>query len=273
MKSNSIDLDRLQTCLNGCVVGGQIIHKPVVDSTNNIAKRLAKRGAHEGTMVLADEQTKGRGRLGRMWSSPKGAGLWFSTILRPNVKSQLTGALSLLPAVAIAEAVEKLFSVKSELKWPNDVMLNHKKFAGILAESKSIGNKIDFVILGVGVNLAQDRHDFSPQLQETATSIFIETGIKPSRLDMLTEILLRMDAIYRIVCRKGTQKLLELWKHYAMGLGKSVVIMEGDERFSGTLEDVTEDGSAILRLDNGRVKKFSTGDCTIIKRKSYATNG
>lgn len=267
-----IDLDNLYTRLKGCVFGQKIVYKPVLDSTNDFAKHVAQDGAIEGTVVIADEQTRGRGRLGRVWHSPRGTGLWFSTILRPNLNPQMVSALSLLPAVAIAQTIEKLFSIRPELKWPNDVMLSHKKVAGILAEAKSSREILDFLVLGVGINLWQNRHDFPPILCDKATSLFIETGIQISRLDVLAEILDRMDTIYATIQRQGMYLLIEEWRQYAAGFGEKVVIKEGEERFSGVLQDIALDGSAILHLDDGQVKRLSSGECTVLREEYYAAD-
>lgn len=267
------DIVKMRDMFTESVMGKKIIYRSVVDSTNKLAKILAEQGAMEGTVVLADEQTKGRGRFGRIWHSPNNFGLWFSIVLRPELEPQNLGILSLLPSVAIAQAVKDIYSKEVGLKWPNDVLLNHKKIAGVLSETKCCGEKVNFLILGVGVNLMQNKDDFPQDIRNKATSMFIETGLKPHRIDILASILSNMNELYVGTERGGMPYLIEKWRRYAVGLGEQVIMQKGDDDIvTGKFENISIDGSAIIRLDDGKIQTLFSGECTIIGDKHYASN-
>ncbi|MBI4000082.1 MAG: biotin--[acetyl-CoA-carboxylase] ligase [Candidatus Omnitrophica bacterium] len=176
----------------------RILHYATLDSTNHLALEFARQGAQEGTVVLAEYQTKGRGRFKRRWVSPRGSGLLFSIILRPTIKTSSTSLLTHIAAQAVAEALTKSFGLPAKLKRPNDVLIAGKKIAGILSESSSYGQRLEYVIIGIGVNVNTQRK----RLLKTATSIYLETKTKVSKDKVLGDILAAFRLKYTSLLKK-----------------------------------------------------------------------
>src|SRR6185436_7212359 len=176
-------------------LGSTILRFDRVASTNDAAKEMAASGAPEGTCVLAGEQTAGRGRLGRSWSSPSGEGLYLSVIVRPAIRAAQSTVLTLASAVAVGETLELDFQVPADIKWPNDVMASGRKICGILVESAIEGDLLQYAVLGIGVNVSQK--SFPPDLSQPATSIFLELGHETALEEVLRRLLARTDSWYR----------------------------------------------------------------------------
>lgn len=233
-------------------------------STNEVAFRLAESEAPEGTLVVAEKQTAGKGRLGRKWFSPPHSGIWMSLILRPEITPAQAPALSILASLAIALSIEKLTRLPVFLKWPNDTIINHKKVAGVLTELSTTQNRVNFVIVGIGVNINQTQQDFPASLMGKATSLRIQTKNKVSRVSFLKTLLEELEKIYNGFKDKGLLPYSQLIRDYSILLGKSVKVKSGDLVLKGKALDIDENGSLVLDTRSGK-KIISAGDVTIIE--------
>ncbi len=258
-----IDADKLQEGLNTKNFGKKIVFLHEATSTNDFAKELANYGADEGTVVLAENQSAGKGRLGRVWLSPRG-GLYFSIILKPKIKISDAVKLVFVASLAVAESIRNLYGLKVETKWPNDVLVDGKKVCGILAETSSIGERLKFVVLGVGVNVNLNvEKAFPKELQESATSLQDMLGRKVEIEKLFKKLLERLERLYTLFLKNGFTQILEKWKKFASFLGCQVEVSSDSQKWSGTALDVEEDGSLSLKLENGTVKRFLSGDITL----------
>jgi len=234
-----------------------------IDSTNTAAYNLALKGAEQGTAVIADSQEKGKGRLGRRWESPEGVNIYTSIILRPDIPPAKAPQLVLMAAVATAETIYRYSAKEPTIKWPNDILLNSKKVSGILTEMDSEADKINFVILGIGVNLNMTK-DMLPQgLRHAATSLKEETGRDVSRIDFLSKLFLNIERWYETFLNSGFAPVSEAWKGYFDMAGKAVSVIEMDRETEGTAMTIDEDGYLLVRKKSGETAKFLSGDVVV----------
>lgn len=247
-------------------VGQRIHHFIEVTSTNDVAKELAIKGAREGTVIIAETQSRGRGRLGREWVSPKG-GIWFSTILRPKVDPQDTFELTFMAAVAVAKTIKSMFKLNTEIKWPNDVLINGKKVCGILTEMSTRGNIVDFVALGVGLNANVDANTFPEHLRSSLTSLKEELKQEVERERFLRALLEELEHYYKMFTLKDFSLILKEWKSLASLLGTYVEVVGFDEKIEGWAMDVDQSGALMIKLKDGTVRRVVSGDVTIQKRQ------
>jgi BirA family biotin operon repressor/biotin-[acetyl-CoA-carboxylase] ligase len=238
-------------------VGQKVIAYPSLTSTNDIAKLEAKKGAREGTVVVAEEQTAGRGRLKRAWLSPKGS-IALSIILHPT-PAQLP-SLIMVTSLAVVHCIEKVSGLKPQIKWPNDVLVNGKKVCGILIESDVRGNAVDYAVIGIGLNVNLNTADF-PEIAATATSISQELGEKISRREMIRCLLVEVENLY-LALPEGDSVFRE-WRERLVTLGKEVNINSGKASYKGIAESVASDGSLFLRQPDGNLIKIVAGDVSL----------
>ena len=225
-----------------------------IGSTMDAARELAKKGAGEGTIVLAEAQTHGRGRLGREWLSPKG-GIYFTLILRPKISPANAPRINLMASVAVAVTIRKLFRLDAGLKWPNDVLIEGKKVCGILAEMDAETDVLNFVNLGIGINA----NTSIPRFEKTATSLKHATGKDISRKELLGALLVEIEHRQASLMEAT---LLEEWRKLSVTLDKDVRIVAPGEVIVGRAIDVDSTGALIIRERNGSLKKAVAGDCT-----------
>jgi len=258
-----IDIDRLQEGLRTKRFGRSIIFQKEVGSTNDGAKELAAYGAGEGTVVVAERQTAGRGRLGREWFSPSG-GLWFSIILLPKLRVSEAVPLVFVAGLAVAKTLRELYGLGVGTLWPNDVLVGDRKICGILTEMNSTGEVVNFVVLGIGINANIDVKEALPkQLRDAATSLGEELGQKIRIEELLKALLETLEVENDLFLEKGAPELLSEWKQYAAFLGHNVEISRGEEKFVGIAQDVENDGSLVLKLVNGSFRRFLVGDISL----------
>jgi len=254
----------VQIGLDTQIIGKDMDYYPSVDSTNRAAKALAYHGARNGTIVVAEEQTGGKGRLEREFFSPRVKGIWFSVILRPNFLPKDAPKCTLMAAVAVAEAMRR-FNLKAEIKWPNDIMHGGRKLVGILTEMNCEIGKISYLVIGVGINVNIRRDEFPDALQPIATSLKELNGGKDiPRVQFFRAVLEEFDKLYRQVSAEGFGMVFELWRRYNVTLGQNVrVISAGDgESFSGRAVDLDEDGALVVETAGGRRTVYA-GDVSI----------
>lgn len=248
----------LQSLLAGRLFGREVHFFDSIDSTNAKAFELARDGAPEGTVVVAETQTRGKGRIGRKWESPAGMNLYLSVILRPKVAPQGAQGLTFVAAVAAAEAV-CASGVKPAVKWPNDILTGGRKTAGILLEMDSEPDRVHFVVAGIGVNLNVRRDMFPEYIKDTATSLLEETGSSIDRGLFTARLLSSMERWYGVYLSEGFVPVLEAWKGWFNSAGKPVKVTFFDRTVEGICAGVDSDGALLLERE-GRVERVISGD-------------
>jgi BirA family biotin operon repressor/biotin-[acetyl-CoA-carboxylase] ligase len=244
-------------------LGRSVCYCESVSSTNNIAKELAAQGAAEGTLVVAEEQTGGKGRLGRHWCSAKYKGSFFSFILYPPFAPPEANIVTLISAVALATAINNVTGVAAGIKWPNDLLLNGKKICGILTELSAEMERINYMVVGVGVNVNQEESDFPEEVRAVATSLKIQTGMKTSRVKLVQVFLKEFEKWYDISLKQGFTPVLARWKEMAVSLNCPVRIQMSNSSWEGWAEDIDKDGALLLRLPGGELKRVISGEVSL----------
>jgi BirA family biotin operon repressor/biotin-[acetyl-CoA-carboxylase] ligase len=249
----------IQDGLDTNCFGRVIVQQPEVDSTNKMAKLLAADGATEGTLVIAETQTNGRGRMGRNWASAPGQGLWFSLILRPKINIAALAGITLLAAVSVAKAINQVTGVQTQIKWPNDILYNDRKLVGILAELHGEPDLVNYLVLGIGVNVNQTVDDFSPELTGTAISLKMICERDCSRRLILQAILKEFEVAYDRLAKFGMSEQLDYVKLHSATLGKMVRISQGAGKvLEGQAIALESDGSLLLKgVDNNIIRIYS----------------
>ena len=238
------------------ILGKNIVYEDTVTSTMDVAFQLGMKGAAEGTVVCAESQTRGRGRLGRTWASPKGKGITFSILLRPKLPPLAVAKLTLLCGVAVSDAIKKITGLEVNIKWPNDILIENKKLAGILTELNAEMDRVKFVIVGIGLNV----NTSGSQLPEGATSLKNETKQTFSRVIVFQEILREIEKWYLATHSEGFSSLLQRWKELSVTLGKWVKVTDPSGKYEGEAINIDEDGGLLIRQDSGVVVKKMAGD-------------
>jgi BirA family biotin operon repressor/biotin-[acetyl-CoA-carboxylase] ligase len=247
------------------VIGRDIRVFEQTTSTNDVIEKLARDGVKEGAVVFAESQTKGRGRLGRKWISPERKGLWFSVLLRPDLRPQETTQLTVASATALRRAIQSETGLRPEIKWPNDIVIGGKKVAGILTELSAELDKVRHVILGIGVDVNLGAGEFPPELRKLATSLKIESGKMISRAGLATAILRELDSDYARICGGFFADVADEWQDHCKTIGRQVTIQIGERRIRGRAESLDDDGALLLRTDHGRLERITGGDVTLEK--------
>ncbi len=253
--------------LVGRYIGNVIRFFNEAGSTNDIAFNLALHGAPEGTIVIADLQTKGKGRMKRVWQSPPRCNLYTSIILRPLTDPASTAQIPLMTGVAAAETLSRYCPSDVTLKWPNDVQIRGRKVCGILTEMKAAkGPWVNFVIVGIGININIRKENFDESFREIATSLKEETGKDISRLDFAVEFYDYFEKWYRTWVKMGFEPIREAWLAYSSMVGRQVqVVFQGDIR-KGEVHGIDDSGAMILEDEYGIIKKIMAGDATLIRQ-------
>jgi BirA family biotin operon repressor/biotin-[acetyl-CoA-carboxylase] ligase len=232
-----------------------------VDSTNERALALpASELSEQGTVIIAESQTEGRGRLGRRWVSPAGRNIYLSAVLRPAISPKDATLLTVAAALAGAVALRNRTALGVRIKWPNDLMVNGRKIGGILTELRSGRGRISRAVIGIGVNVNSETTDFPADLRESVTSVRAETGMIFSRTGIITEILNELAGRYKMLVNEGRSPLLAEWKRLSSTIGKEVRVVLGEEIITGTAETIDDEGMLILRVTSGDTRKVSAGD-------------
>lgn len=238
--------------------GCRIVSLPSVDSTNEEAKRQGDAGAPHGSVFVADEQTGGKGRLGRHWMSPPGSGLWFSILLRPDVlPNEITG-ITLLSAVAVCRGIHALTGCEPRIKWPNDVVIGTKKVCGILTELSAEMEHVHYLISGIGINTGDQA--FPPELSARATSLYQEAGKKISRAALLAKILEEFEELY---CRFGVSSFPGEYRSLCVSVGRTVSLSRGGRKLIGTATGIAPDGALLVRTQDGEEISVTSGEVVV----------
>ncbi|MEH7114804.1 biotin--[acetyl-CoA-carboxylase] ligase [Neobacillus niacini] len=255
-----ITADELRLGLTTGFIGKNLHYEETVDSTQKIAHRLAYENAPEGTVIIAEEQVSGRGRMDRKWHSPKYTGIWMSIILRPNIPLPKAPQLTLLAAVAIVQAIEERTGLLPEIKWPNDILLNGKKVTGILTELEAEADRINSIIIGMGINVNQTNEDFPNELKGIATSILIEKGEKVSRADLIKGIFVKLEKLYLLYLAEGFFPIKLLWESYAISIGRNITARTLSHSIIGKALGITDDGVLMIEDEHGKIHHVYSAD-------------
>ncbi len=243
----------------------QIRYYQEVDSTNKVLKEMADKEAPEGTVVVAEGQTAGRGRLGRTWHTPAGKGIWLSVLFRPPLAPGEAPFFTLLTACAVAQAVKnKLPALNAGIKWPNDLLLQGRKFCGILTEMKAEADLLHYLVTGIGVNVNCGEKDFPPELRASATSLCLANNKKSvSRQELARDLLREIDRCYRNFLAGGKDPIFATWKKYNITLGRKVEVKTLQETIRGRALDLAADGALLVEDKRGKTHRFLAGEVTL----------
>lgn len=256
-----LDTAALKKGLHTKKFGQKIFSFETIDSTNNCARALAGCWAEEGTLVLAEQQTEGRGRLGRTWQASPNENLTFSLILRPELPAEALNLLPLYAAVAVAEAVEKVTGIAVECKWPNDLLVQNKKAAGILLEGSLKEDAVEYVVIGIGLNVNQ--MIFPSEIAGRATSLRLSSGREIDRAGLLRAILRSLEAHYLTIMKHGFHVILPLWLSRTRMINKNITVSQDGTTLSGIVTGLSPEGALILKT-NGTEKTLYAGDVSIV---------
>jgi BirA family transcriptional regulator, biotin operon repressor / biotin---[acetyl-CoA-carboxylase] ligase len=261
-----LNQEKLKESLDGKFIGHQLYYYDEIDSTNDEAFRLGLTGAPEGTVLIANSQNAGKGRMQRVWHSPADSNIYTSIILRPQIEPARVPQISILAGVAVAETLNRYCPGTVCLKWPNDILINGKKVCGVLSQAKTTASEVDFIVLGIGINVNISYRQFPKEICELATSLAIETGDEISRRELIIGLYENLAKWYKQLMEEGFGRIKEKWMSLTPMIGKPVQVMFGEEVMSGKAIGLDEDGSLILFANGNEEIKVSAGDATIVKR-------
>lgn len=257
MTEDLLSAELISEGLETLLTGKKVLYYPEVGSTNETARQEAGRGAPEGTVVIAGKQTQGRGRLKRSWMTPEG-NIALSVILYPQMA--FMPSLIMVASLAAARAIESATGMETQIKWPNDVLINGRKVCGILIETDIRPERVNYAVIGIGINVNMKIEELAG-VRTPATSLSHETGGEVSRLKILRALLENMDALYHILLSGGS--VFAEWRDRLVTLGQEVRVTAGDTAFEGIAESVNSDGSLIVRRQDGRLERVVAGDVTL----------
>lgn len=243
-------------------LGKTIIHRESITSTQRLAHELALDGANHGTIVIADEQTKGKGRTDRAWHSEKGKGIWMSIILRPTILPYLAPQLTLLTATVLANVIDSYAKIRPQIKWPNDILIDGKKMAGILTEMQAEQDTVLYVIIGMGININQTKADLPNEISNRATSLQIETEKSWDMLPIIQEIIQTFETKYMHYIDHGFNQVKQTWENYGFRLNERLQIKSGNKLWEGIFLGIAEDGALLAKNENGVIEKVYSGEIT-----------
>ncbi|HJS81848.1 MAG TPA: biotin--[acetyl-CoA-carboxylase] ligase [Nitrososphaera sp.] len=253
----------LKRILKTSYVGSEVVYLPIADSTQSTALTIAnKTDDANGTVVIADRQKSGRGRLKRKWVSPSG-GLWFSVLLQPRIATSSITLLPFVAALAVREGIAKSTVLDARLKWPNDVMISGKKVGGILLDVSAEAEAVNYAVIGIGINANVDMTEIRskiPDAQEI-TSLKSELGHEVSRLELIRRVLESLEYFLALLIRKGAYEVISAWKNHSDMLGRRITILQNDKPIhNGRALDLGDDGSLIVKIDSGKTIAVTSGD-------------
>ena len=265
-ENDKLNIDEMKGMLSGKSFGSKIYYHDQIDSTNTEAKRLLTEHRGEGkklhgTLILAEEQTNGRGRLGRDWSSPHEGGIWMSLALQPELPAQTCPMLTIIAALAVNSAIRQQTGLSSFIKWPNDIIINGKKVCGILTEMAGLSQGTPDIVIGIGINA--NRSEFPEELRDSATSLALEKGDKINRNLLIGEILNRLEEYYqRFLNSRDLSELKGEYEEYLVNRGKQVRVLEREGEYTGTALGINEQG-ALLVESKEEIREIISGEVSV----------
>jgi len=254
--------EELESTIHTKWAGAQVAFFEETDSTNNEIRRLAEQGAPHGTLAVAERQLGGKGRRGRVWTSPAGVGIWMSMLLRPQIDPMAASMLTLVMALSTRRGIEKATGLKSEIKWPNDLVLNKKKICGILTEMSTELMEIQYVIPGTGINVNQ--MEFPDDIKATATSLRIESGKIQKRSEIIAAIMEAFEGYYdTFIETQDMSGLIEEYNANLVNLGNEVCVLDPAGEYRGVSEGINKEGALLVRLSDGTLKEIISGEVSV----------
>ncbi|WP_010234234.1 biotin--[acetyl-CoA-carboxylase] ligase [Clostridium arbusti] len=255
--------------LNTKYIGRSIIHFDSIDSTNNKAKELALLDEKNGTVIISEEQTMGKGRMGRNFISPKGKGIWMSIILKPDINPLNVAMVTQIGAAAINKAFREM-KIETLIKWPNDILLNKKKICGILTEMSAELTKVNFLVMGIGINVNLDEGDFTEEVKEMATSVKIETGKSLSRKEIVSRILNNFEVLYEdFIEREDIEKTISICRENSILIGREIRVIKRENSINAKVLDIDNKGELVVQYEDGKRENLISGEISIRGMKSY----
>lgn len=249
------------------IIGRKIYYFRSIDSTNKYAKDMASEGCLDGTVVVADTQTAGRGRLGRVWSSAEKKGIWMSVVLRPTIPPEEVQLITLGASVAVVSAIYTALGLQAGIKWPNDIILDGKKVCGILIEMSCEMEQVGFIVVGIGINVNHVLEDFPEGIRNTATSLKLQVNGDPkdtiNRSNIIKKILEELERIYENIKSGSSKDIIDKWKKYSVTIGKQVRVTAKGMEYIGTATNITDDGKLVLTLADGSTHEVISGEVSV----------
>ena len=241
---------------------GHMLHTyRTIDSTNTEAKRCSMQGAVHGTVFVADEQTGGKGRLGRKWISPPGTGLWFTLLLRPDCSPAEAANMTLISGLAVCRAIRNLYGLDARIKWPNDIVLGSKKLSGMLLEMSTEENQVDYVLAGIGVNA--NTGSFPEEIAYKATSLQLACGHDIRRAELLAAILNEFEPLLELHRDHQVSRIMQDYRELCVSIGRQVSAQRPDGLLTGTATDITPAGELVIRTPEGKDEVIFTGEVSV----------
>ena len=262
---DKLSVSEIKGAIKTRIIGSEIFIFDEVDSTNDIAMKMGAEGREEGLVVLSEGQLHGRGRLGRTWVSPKGVNLYVSILLRPEISPFYAPVLTMMAAMAAAGSILKTTGLKAKIKWPNDILVDQKKVAGILTEMNAEQEKINYIVIGIGINVNMKKEDFPEDLRMPAASLMECAGRRVDRAKLLCALLESMEEYYEELKSKGIMSIVQKWRRLCGTLNKRIKVSLPGGIITGIAEDVTQEGGLVIRTGNGSTKVIFAGDVTLLE--------
>ncbi|MDA8053403.1 MAG: biotin--[acetyl-CoA-carboxylase] ligase [Deltaproteobacteria bacterium] len=263
---NYIDIFEIKKNLKGSFIGKNIYYEEKVDSTNTLARELSAKGVKNGSVVISDYQEKGRGRNGKIWTSPCGCNIYMSIILKPKFSPEVAQGMTILAAVSVADAIAEVTSLKPQIKWPNDILIGSKKVSGILTEMSTQNMIIEHIIVGIGINVNAEENDIEDGIKNIATSLLIEskktdgfTGFL-NRNKLITSILNKFDKYYEMFLSTGLSSVLQYYQKYFSMIGKEIEINIKDKRVKGQVVGIDSKGALLLKTGENELERVVSGE-------------
>jgi BirA family biotin operon repressor/biotin-[acetyl-CoA-carboxylase] ligase len=258
-----LDISHILEHTKDLALGNKIRHHMIIGSTNSMAYDLGEQGEQHGALVLAEEQSAGKGRMKRKWESARFKGIYLSLLLRPENKASFLPRFTIYSAVSCAKAIMEETGLQAKIKWPNDILIGSKKVAGILTELKTIEDIVKFIIIGIGINVNHLQADFSEETARKSTSLLMETHRPFSRESLIIKLLLIMNHHYCGLFSNDFKKILNEWKMYSpYHENISVTIMDGEKSYRAITRGITKEGELLIEDERGQKKKLSFGELT-----------
>ena len=254
--------EEIRSVLETEIFGREIYDFSEIDSTNVIAKARAREGAGEGVVFIAESQTGGKGRLGKNWVSPSGTGIWMSVVVRPEIVPQEVSGITLVVGLAICKAIREVTDLPAYIKWPNDIVVNGKKVCGILTEMSAEIDRVNYVIIGIGINVNTTK--FPKELQEVATSIKIESGVQYRRKDIVAKVLMFFEEYYQqYIQGQSLVGILDAYKSLCITLKNEVSIINKSQSYRATPVDIDESGALVVKKEDGTRETITSGEVSV----------
>lgn len=256
MKHVRLSADKIKDNLRTDIIGRKIVTLERTESTMDIAKKMLKDGAIEGTTIFVEEQTQGRGRSGKEWFCKSGKGLLLTVVLRPVIQPENSYLLMVITAVAIVQTIRDMFKLPVDIDWPNDLVINSKKLGGIIVETQDHTEQLRDYIVGIGINVNSKKHELPEHIDQPATSLAIEKETLIDRTNFAKALLQNLDSWYLILKDERYEYIVEKWQEFCVNIGRRVNVRNANKDYTGIFLGISNSGELKLLLDSGREKKF-----------------